>query len=67
MSGDLNAQLAEMLYGAPHFGPRGAQFLGDARAADDQRRVVAQQANDTAEAGVGQALRREWRRCELWP
>ncbi len=38
-----------------------AQLLGDARAADDQRRIVAQQANDVAQAGVGQAFRQ--RRC----
>jgi hypothetical protein len=46
-----------MLYGAPDFGAGGSQLFGDARAADDQCRVVAQQANNAAEAGVGQAFR----------
>ena len=56
VSGDANTQFAQVLYGAPDFGARGTQFFGDASAADDQRRVVAEQANDVAEAGVGQAF-----------
>ena len=52
MSGDANAQLAQVLYRAPHLGARRAQLFGNAGAADDKRRVVAQQANDVAEAGV---------------
>ena len=55
--GDANTQFAEVLNGAPHFGAGGSQFLGDASAADDKRRVVAEQANDVAEAGVGQPFR----------
>ena len=57
MSGDANTEFAQVLYGAPHFGAGGSQLFGDARAADDQCRVVAQQANNAAEAGVGQAFR----------
>ena len=56
MSRDANPQFAQVLNGAPHFGARGAQFFGDASSADDQRRVVAEQANDVAEASVGQAF-----------
>ncbi len=56
MARNLNAQLAQMLDGAPHFRPRRAQLFGDARAADDQRRVLAQQANDVAQARVGESL-----------
>jgi hypothetical protein len=58
MPDDANAQFAKMLYRAPDFRARGSQFFRDARTADDQRGVVAQQANDVAEAGVGQAFRR---------
>ncbi|HEY4960120.1 MAG TPA: hypothetical protein VII29_04605, partial [Terriglobales bacterium] len=56
VSGNANAQLPQVLYGAPHFRARSAQFLGDAGAADDERSVVAQQANNAAEAGVSQSL-----------
>ena len=58
MSGDLETQLAQMLHRAPHFGAAGAQLLGDARAADDHGRVVAQQAHDAAQARVGGAVGR---------
>lgn len=58
VSGDANAQFTQVLNGAPHFRASGAQFLGDASAADDKRRVVAQQANDVAEASIRQAFRK---------
>ena len=57
MSGDLHAEFAQMLHRPPDFGAAGAQFLGDARAADDHRGVVAQQANNAAQARIGGAVR----------
>ena len=53
MAGDLYAQFAQMLHRAPDLGARSAQLLGDALAADDDGRVVAEQAHDAAEARVG--------------
>src|SRR5271165_3138589 len=53
MSCDLQAKLAQMLHRPPHFGATGAQFLGDARSADDHGCVVAQQAHNAAQAHVG--------------
>ena len=49
---DADTQFPQVLHRAPHFGARGTQLLGDAGAADDQRRIVAQQPNDMAKPGV---------------
>src|SRR5271157_3656932 len=46
-----------MLHRAPYFGAAGTQLLGDACSTNDDGRVVAQQANDAPEAGVGGAVR----------
>ena len=56
MSGNVNAQFAQVLDGAPDLGPRGTQFLGNAGSTDDKSRIVAQEANDAAEASVSEAL-----------
>jgi hypothetical protein len=46
MPDDTHSQLAQLLHRAPDFRTRRAQLLCDARAADDQRRIVAQQPNN---------------------
>jgi hypothetical protein len=56
MTRDLQAQLAQMLHRAPHFGAGGAQLFGNARAADDDGRVVAEQAHNAAQARVGRTV-----------
>jgi hypothetical protein len=53
MAGDLHTQFAQMLHRAPHLGAGCAELFGDALAADDDGRVVAQQAHDAAETRVG--------------
>ena len=58
MSHDLHSQLPQMLNGAPNLRARRAQLLGNAGAADDQRRILAQEANNVTKTRVGQALRR---------
>ncbi len=58
MTGDLHAQFAKMLHRAPHLGARRAQLLGNARAADDDGGVVAQQAHNAAQARVGRTVGR---------
>ena len=45
-----------MLYRPPDFRARGAELFRDARATDDDRCVIAQQANDTAEPSVSGAV-----------
>jgi len=57
MSRDLQAELPQMLHRTPYFGAAGPQFLRNARSTDDHGGVVAQQANDAPEAGVGGAVR----------
>ena len=52
MPGNLQTQLAEMLYRTPYLGAAGAQLFGNARTADDYRCVIAQQTNNAAQAGV---------------
>ena len=59
MTSDLETQLAQMLHRAPHFGAGSAQLLGDARAADDHRCVVAQQAHNATQARVGGTVGRD--------
>ena len=54
----MQAQLAQMLNGAPHLGAGGAQLLGNACAADDHGRVVAEQAHNAAQARVGRTVGR---------
>ena len=56
VAGDLHAQLAQILHRAPDLGARRAQLVGDARAADDDGSVVAQQPNDAAKPSVGRAF-----------
>jgi hypothetical protein len=58
MAGDLHSEIAKLLHGAPDFRTRGAELFGDALAADDDSGIVAQQANDAAEARVGGAVAR---------
>ena len=58
MTRNLQAQFAQMLHRAPDLGTRGAQLFGNARAADDHRRVGAEQPHDAAQARVGRTIRR---------
>ena len=58
MSGDPNAQLAQVFYRAPHLGPRSTQLLGNSGAADNKRRIVTQQLNDAAETSISRAFGR---------
>ena len=53
MTSDLDTELTKVLYRSPHLGARCAQLFGDALAADDDGSVLAQQADDAAEARVG--------------
>src|ERR1017187_8746150 len=59
MTRELQAHLAQMLHRAPHLGAGGAQLFGNAGAADDDRRVVAQQAHNAAQARVGRTVGRD--------
>jgi hypothetical protein len=62
MSGDVDAELAELLDEAPDFGASGADFGGDLGAAGDNGGVVGQQTYDAAETVVG-PLGRRWLWC----
>ena len=53
MARDVNTQAAKLLDQTPDFGTSGADFVGDFRAADDDRSVVGQQANNAPETRVG--------------
>src|ERR1700690_1050758 len=66
MSGDIDAQPAQLLNQTPDFGPGGAKFLGNLRAAGDYRGVPHEQAHDAAQAGIG-SLVNGWRAaCFGW-
>jgi hypothetical protein len=56
MAGNLYTQLAKVLHRAPDLRARCAELFGDALAADDDGRVVAQQTHDAAETRVGRAI-----------
>src|SRR5215471_5458021 len=53
MSRDINPKPAQLLDQPPDFGAASADLLCDLRAADYYGRVVAKQANDAAQSGVG--------------
>ena len=58
MPGNLHSQLAKLLHSAPYFGTAGAEFFGDARAADDDGRIVAEKTHDAAQTLISGTL---WR------
>ena len=58
MPDDTHSQLAQVLHRPPNFRTRRAQLFRNARAADDQRRIVAQQPDDAPQARVGKTFRR---------
>ena len=53
VSGDVYAELAELLDEAPDFRASRADFVGDLRAAHDDGGVVGEQADDASETSVG--------------
>jgi hypothetical protein len=57
MSGDIDAERAELLNEAPDFGASGADLGGDFGSADDDSGVVDEKLDDAAETGVGGFVR----------
>ncbi len=53
VSGDVNAELAELLDEAPDFRASRADFVGDLGAAHDDGGIVGEQADDASETSVG--------------
>src|SRR5271169_1043199 len=58
MSGNVDAQAAQLLNQAPNFRAAGADLFGNLRAADDNDSVVHEQAHDAAEADVRRFMHR---------
>jgi len=56
MAGNLHAEVTQVLDSAPDFRARGAKLFRDARAADDDRGVIAQQADDATQARIRRAV-----------
>jgi hypothetical protein len=67
MSGDIDAQAAQLLDEAPDFGAAGGNFLSDFGAADHDGRVLHEEADDATETDVGGlgrgSARTEWLTC----
>src|SRR5215471_6876093 len=53
MSGNVDAEVTQLLHQSPHFGSRGTNLLGDLGAADNDRGIAHQEADDASEASIG--------------